>query len=707
VMAVTHQRHVVVVGMHRSGTSAMAGALAQLGLALPDETDLITAGPANERGYWELRRFVTFNDRVLAYLNGSWSTPPKPVPDWERSRDEALVELRSDARDFILREFRDPHMVLKDPRLCITLPFWRQVFDQQPVAVLVLRDPLDVARSLRTRNNFPLSLGLALWRRYVQESIRSVEGLPVFVAQYEEFLADPRTQITELNAFLRANGVAAASAERVEEAVETFEPELRHHRSEPAEGRSGPAMSSLALEQHEFMERLLQQPAAQQHWSVPAVPEEPPWVGDIFELVADGQMVAFAHAAAKSELRWIKRSRLFGATRLFWQVTSSGPRLSPDEVAGDAQVKNGDSTTENGEATAGNGHGTGPSTAERLGAWTNTAKRIIENRRGSVANHDNFGVEENPVHPERLDDFRLFAVIKTWMDEDIIEATVRNAFVQGAERVFLVDNASSDATIANAEAAGATVAEIYETEAFDGRLIQPLVNAVVARESLRSDAEHVWWMLLDSDEFPEGPDGLTVREYLAGLDKRFRIAGASFMNHVPDRKPEYVPGFHPLDFQALYYPFEPLNHAPCPLGHWKHPLQRFDRHGQFILSNEGAHLAFASERLIEPSVGVVIHHFQYRDEARTRARLQLIHDTGRDALHSSAGWNSFERRRRSLEAIYTQRWDEVETPPNRQAEASRRPQPWPGVASARRWYPKGTDSTSGIGSSVRVDDLLE
>ena len=52
--------------------------------------------------------------------------------------------------------------------------------------------------------------------------------------------------------------------------------------------------------------------------------------------------------------------------------------------------------------------------------------------------------------------------------------------------------------------AGATVAEVYQTEAFDGRLVQPLVNAVVARESLRSGADHVWWMLLDSDEVPGG-----------------------------------------------------------------------------------------------------------------------------------------------------------------------------------------------------------
>ena len=688
------QRHVVVVGMHRSGTSAMAGALAELGLALPDETDLITAGPANERGYWELRRFVTFNDGVLKYLNGNWFMPPSPEPGWELTRDPAMVDLRSDARDFILREFRERHMVLKDPRLCITLPFWRQVFDHQPVAVLVLRDPLDVARSLRARNNFPLSLGLALWRRYVQQSISSVEGLPVFVAKYEDFLADPRRQINELNEFLRVHDIAVAgSAVDVERAVETFEPELRHHGSGPATRRSG-STSSLAIEQDDFLTLLRPETSAQEHWAVPAVPEEPLWVSDMLELVADGQMVAFARAVSNSELKWIKRSRLFGATRLFWQVTSSGPQLSPDAVGGEA------TTIESGDTARGGA-------ADRLVALRGTAKRIINKRRVLSTGQDHFGQEENPAHPLPLHDFRIFAVIKSWMDEDIIEATIRNAFLQGAERVFLVDNASSDDTVPVAEDAGATVSEIYQSEAFDGRLVQPLVNAVVARESLRSGADHVWWMLLDSDEFPEGPDGLTVREYLETLDSRFRIVGASFVNHLPDRKPEYVPGFHPLDFQPLCYPFEPLNHAPCPLGHWKHPLQRFDRHGQFIASNEGAHLAFASERLIEPFTGIVIHHFQYRDEARTARRLQLIHDTGRDQLHSSAGWNSFERRRRSLEAVYAQRWDEVDTPPNRCVEASRHPQPWPGAASVRRWYPQEADPRLGIDTSVGVDDLHE
>ncbi len=57
------------------------------------------------------------------------------------------------------------------------------------------------------------------------------------------------------------------------------------------------------------------------------------------------------------------------------------------------------------------------------------------------------GSRPNPEDPDLLTDFLLFAVVKTWMDEDIIEATVRNAFAQGVDCVFLVDNASTDSTL--------------------------------------------------------------------------------------------------------------------------------------------------------------------------------------------------------------------------------------------------------------------
>jgi hypothetical protein len=296
--------------------------------------------------------------------------------------------------------------------------------------------------------------------------------------------------------------------------------------------------------------------------------------------------------------------------------------------------------------------------------------------------------EPNPEAAEPVGEFTLCAVVKTWMDEDVIEATIRSAMAQGADVVYVVDNASTDNTVRTAKLAGAHVAEVYPTRVFDGRLAQTLMNAVVARESVRHGAEHVWWLYLDSDEFPEGPAGLSIREYLATLDRRFRAVGATYVNHLPSGKPQYLPGYHPIDFQPLCYDFVPARWPPCTFGHWKHPLQRLDANGRFVLSNEGAHTAFCNELLVAPTGGILTHHFQYRDEDITRAKLELTCGPGssRTALHESTGFDGFVRRRASLDAVYAGRWAEVETIPNVDPAAVRYPREWPGLSSVRRWY---------------------
>ncbi len=658
--------HAVVVGMHRSGTSAVANAVVRLGLTLPDVSDLITPGPFNERGYWESRRFVTYSDTILRHLGGTWSAPPLPEQDWALADDRWTSELRTGAAKFVREEFRGPHLVLKDPRLCITLPLWRTALPERPVAILVLRDPLEVARSLGHRNDFPLTLGLALWRRYVQQSIAAVEGLPVFVLEYGELISESQRGLSDLALFLAEQGIELAG-HNLPEAVAALEPALRHHST--AGSDTAPRTSDVLVEeQRSFAQSILSRRGPNPQWSTFAALAEPQWVNDVITLERSGEMVTFGIARAESELKWIKRSRLFAATRAIWRATSSGPTLS--ELP----------------APTGNGSAAPENQRDRLLRWPSAPRRVLNRRPAAVG--PQIRNMEDPVSPETLPGFRFCAVIKTWMDEDLIEATVRNVFAHGADAVYLVDNASSDATLANATRAGATVAEVYETEVFDGRLVQSLVNAVVARESLRSGADHVWWLLLDSDEFPEGPAGQTVREYLAGLDRRFRVVGATFMNHVPSGSPEYLEGFHPIDFQPLCYVFEPANNPPCPLGHWKHPLQRFDRHGQFVLSNDGAHLAFSSDPLVEPREGIVMHHFQYRDEQFTRAKLELICGprANRIGLHESAGFSGFARRRRSLDAVYTQQWDALDVLPNRRVSAHRNPRPWSDLAGVKRWY---------------------
>jgi hypothetical protein len=312
--------------MHRSGTSAVANAMVELGVGLPVDTEIIANDIYNERGYWESRDLVRFDEALLRQLGGTWSAPPLPVPGWEHSDHPEMRALRAQAVQLAARCFGRPPMVLKDPRLCITLPMWRTVFTAAPCVVLILRDPMDVARSLKTRNDFPLTLGLAIWERYVRQSVASVAGLAVYAVEYGDILADPRRRMGELVAFLRSQGVGVP-ADGIEQAVGVFEVGLRHHHRDDGPG------ALVAPCDPGVLDALRPSYGAHEHWLPPALPDEPAWVHDIISLTAAGQAVTASMQLAQQELKWIKRSRLFRTTRMMWRVTGTGPVLSrvPDE----------------------------------------------------------------------------------------------------------------------------------------------------------------------------------------------------------------------------------------------------------------------------------------------------------------------------------------------------------------------------------------
>jgi glycosyltransferase involved in cell wall biosynthesis len=270
--------------------------------------------------------------------------------------------------------------------------------------------------------------------------------------------------------------------------------------------------------------------------------------------------------------------------------------------------------------------------------------------------------EPNPAHADPVADAPLFAIVGTWMEEDVVEATVANAFSQGAERVYLVDNGSRDETVARAKAAGAILAESFDTDNYQEHVRILLMNAVVARVSLESRKAHVWWLWMDADEFPEGADGVRISDYLSRLDARFRIVGSSYCNHFPSAKPESLRGFHPADLQPLCETYARDRLRFCPQPHFKHPLQRFDREGPFAMSIIGFHAAntLGTTRLLEPTGGIVTHHVQYRDEDLTRARMSLLCGSDRNSLNHSVGNTEIAKRFDSLDAVYTKRWDRVD-----------------------------------------------
>jgi len=294
----------------------------------------------------------------------------------------------------------------------------------------------------------------------------------------------------------------------------------------------------------------------------------------------------------------------------------------------------------------------------------------------------------NPTPARTLPEFRFFAVLGTWMEEDIVEATVRNAFAQGVEAVYLVDNASTDATVERAVAAGAILAESFATPEYQERVRILFMNGVVARVSLESGAAHAWWLWLDADELPEGPDGLTIAGYLRTLDRDFRLVGSTYYNHFPGDPPAYIPGFHPLEFQPLCERFWPERARHCSQPHWKHPLQRFDRDGPFLLAMGGFHSASlrTGEPLAEPAGGVVTHHFQYREESFTRARLELLCGTERNNHNEIIGNTDMRKRFASLDAVYAHRWQDVDSLRRKGEVPGVHPEPWDDPRSIRPWY---------------------
>jgi len=297
--------------------------------------------------------------------------------------------------------------------------------------------------------------------------------------------------------------------------------------------------------------------------------------------------------------------------------------------------------------------------------------------------------EPNPTAAQPLDSFRFFAVLGTWMEEDVVEATVRNALAQGVEAVYMVDNASTDDTVPRAVAAGATLVDTFATRHYEERIRILLMNAVVARQSLASGSPHVWWLWLDADEFPEGPDGMTIVEYLRGLDRRFRVVGSTYYNHYPTDRPEYLPGFHPLDFQPLCERYTSKHVHHCRQPHWKHPLMRFDDTGPFILAGGGFHTGTLRTRqpLCEPTGGIVTHHVCYRDEEAARRRLELLCGVSeRNASNDAIGNRTIQRRFDSLDAVYARDWSRVNNLRGDEPAYGVDPTPWSDTGSTRRWY---------------------
>lgn len=218
----------MVLGPHRSGTSAVTRVLNLLGAELGQR--LMPGDIDNERGYWENLAFVKRNDVLLSALDISWDAPVQMPRRW----NELAVAQRmaSILRRRVKREFGRAQMVaVKDPRLCRLAPLWTQVLEDagfRPVHLLVVRHPREVAASLQRRNGFSLEKSYLLWLQYFLDAEAATRGRPRIIIDYACLLRDWRGCVGSIERALGVQWPMAIDSVAAQ-VTEFLEPALRHH----------------------------------------------------------------------------------------------------------------------------------------------------------------------------------------------------------------------------------------------------------------------------------------------------------------------------------------------------------------------------------------------------------------------------------------------------------------------------------------------
>ena len=216
---------VCITGMHRSGTSMVSHLLHECGLYLGPEESLLSASAENPDGYWENTRIVTLNDSLLEMLGGAWDAPPSQVEPETLLQEygEQALELASDLHERALWGW-------KDPRVCLTLPFWQAVFPHLRLVVCV-RSPIEVARSLNHRQDaMGYDHGLELCSSYYESLMRYLrpEDRIVFT-HFETWFYDPVRELQRLASELKLS----IPPETIEAATQIVSGSLRHNASTP------------------------------------------------------------------------------------------------------------------------------------------------------------------------------------------------------------------------------------------------------------------------------------------------------------------------------------------------------------------------------------------------------------------------------------------------------------------------------------------
>ncbi len=195
---------IIIMGMHRSGASAVAGVVTLMGAYFGETDEAAPPEPGDPLGPMERKDVQAINDEIIRLARGRWDA----VSEFDLRHLSS--ELRGSVRERIHRliaqiDAYQPWFI-KDTRFSLTFPLWREHLPET-VCVMVERNPLQIAGSLRRRGACSVQTGLALWEFHTRSALAHTAGLRRISYSFESLVADPKPRIADLIETLRSTGV--------------------------------------------------------------------------------------------------------------------------------------------------------------------------------------------------------------------------------------------------------------------------------------------------------------------------------------------------------------------------------------------------------------------------------------------------------------------------------------------------------------------
>lgn len=243
----------IILGMHRSGTSLLSGLLSQVGVAMGKRLYAPQTG-VNEKGFWEHEDIVDTHDELLLTLNSQWDDV-LPLPDkWWESRTVQPFVGRLSA--YIKRDFSNaPVWALKDPRMCRMLPLWFPILARErasPIFVCMNRNPFEVVGSLQKRDGFSREKALVLWLSHTLSAERYSRGYPRVFTDFDQVVKKPVEVLSKIEK--EANVIFPIPVDRAAEKIERFvSPDLRHHQVGAGLDHTDEGLASMAQELYRLL----------------------------------------------------------------------------------------------------------------------------------------------------------------------------------------------------------------------------------------------------------------------------------------------------------------------------------------------------------------------------------------------------------------------------------------------------------------------